>query len=428
MSKAAPVTQNNAATQPAVAVGPSAPRQPSVKAEPASSATSVPFRPAPPAPRETSSLPFIVISFRDNPSDKFLLPLGTNSFISRVPPGTGQIRQSLRRSQHATSFPTLHAEDIEDENVDLMWEKEPAPGTVLVSYMVPTTAWGAPKWPEQPRPVTTLGSQDMKSPAVSSAVAKPTSPTFTASTPSVVPASQSQSPAPAAVPSTTGDHPEAKLANPSPAASSVLGPPGIAAVISQPGAQAFTGASTAVASATPPPAAVTASTPTVTAALAPAQKTDVPKPLLSAAQAPPVASVYPPLIRLATTSLLPEKGHLQPVTIRLTDVTDAAWRAMQNVMRVVDYDELGELALDDPPPQPPVAVSPTVAPPVTDVNSGTSAEKPTRAAEEERKREEERRMLNLREEYEAKIAARNEKIAKRHEKKASVFRQLVSCQ
>jgi hypothetical protein len=387
------------------------------------------------------SVPFIVISFRDNPSDKFLLPLGTQAFMSRVPisSSTTANQASKRKSRMPTSFPTLEQEET-DASAELEhdWEDPPAPGTVLISYMVPCAGWRSPNWPAKPRPGAAHGPQ---APSTASFAQGPGTIAKSAPSPTPVP-----KPATPVVP----DHPVATstAARPNETASAPPVSPAEGASIANTDATASKDSSVAAAkSAEPATATSTASAPATLASAsavvtetpsAAADSTSVaPRPAVSKAQvaasistpvAPsprPSAPVYPPLIRLATASLIPEKGAVRPITIRLTGVTDVTWRAMQDLVRVVEFDEVGDLALDDPAPiRPSAQVSSTPA--VVNAGNLSATEKLTRAAEEERRKEEERRLAQLNAEYDVKVAAREAKIAARYERKAATFRKLVS--
>ncbi|ORY33713.1 hypothetical protein BCR39DRAFT_518739 [Naematelia encephala] len=303
---------------------------------------------AAPAPRLTYPLPppFLLVAFKENPTEKFLLPLGSLSYISRVggdfvttpkpPPPVDpapkaqnmtsspaiaaapatvvtptalegsvpkRTRASMGRAAKTeqppvptapkTPVPPTPEPEVQPvlEEVPVLPKRDlpalpgmpPAPGTVLMSTFIPSTSWTKPDWTLLERHLPFNNPELHDKPIVAPSIPKTEVPDLPSTQQSTT-----DKPAAASSPFTTAGPPR------SPATSRSSRHP----------------------------------------KAAPDRKPS----------SPPKAR----LLNLGARDFLPHDGPLQPITIRLSEVEDRVWWRMKSVMNAVDFWEQRHLADDEP--------------------------------------------------------------------------------
>ncbi|TYJ57547.1 hypothetical protein B9479_001629 [Cryptococcus floricola] len=276
----------------------------------------------PPKPYVQPPPPFLLLAFKEHPTDKFVIPLGTKSFISRVggdwvtskpPPGLAQVAASEPKEK-------VHARKTEAEALQAEAQKKMEAERVP-AVEIPYKKRGGPR----------------------AAAAKPATPV----TPAVAPP-------PPAEPITTESAP---IEPPQP-------PRPLAPLPSQ----------------KPPPGTVLIST------IVPADQWEKVKWPELAAGVPwcdewgkdvavkkeaegsepsaPTPPKKPQLLNLATVDFLPAEGNLRVATIRLGEVDDNLWRRLKSIVEQVEREEMAQLVANGVIPRPPApaAGQPTLHP------------------------------------------------------------------
>lgn len=337
------------------------------------------FRPPsyPSQPRRIYPLPppFLLVAFKDAPTEKYLLPLGSQSYISRVggdivtsrpkpavslpatssmetaapvdqpmvnaetkpskpkgKPKTKGKRALLSRKKAVEILepepePSEESEDDEplpatpvEEKLPVLPGSNPDGGTVLVSTIVPVEKWLKPDWTE-------LGKRlpfEHRDFDLNPITLTPISPVESKrEVPMPVPAS----PAEGVAPSGEG---ASSMADPDSASG-----PSTNSTSTRPLRQYTSTTKIAEPAAKPPSSSK------------PVKKT--PK---------------PSVLNLGALSFLPAEGGLQPVTIRLAGLSDNAWRRVQKVVKVAEEFEMAMMARDEPELReiPPAKIAPAPSP------------------------------------------------------------------
>ncbi|WVQ70914.1 hypothetical protein IAR50_000439 [Cryptococcus sp. DSM 104548] len=275
--------------------------------------SSIPSNPLPPKPYVPPPPPFLLLAFKEHPTDKFIIPLGTRSFISRVggdwvtskpPPGVSQAAASEQKEK-------IHARKTEAEALQAEAQKKASAEAVPV-VEVPYKKRGGTR-AAAPKPA------NQATPAVP--------------------------PPPAPVPTPIGNVP---IEPPQP-------PRPLAPLPAQ----------------KPPPGTVLIST------IVPAGQWEkvkwpelaagvpwcdewgnddlVKKEAEGAESSTPTESRKPQLLNLATVDFLPAEGNLKAVTIRLGEVDDSLWRRLKSIIEHVEREEMVQLVENGVLARPPSA-------------------------------------------------------------------------
>lgn len=320
----------------------------------ATSATTTPGRVLPPKPAHPLPPRFLLIAFKEAPTEKFLIPLGANSYISRVggdyvtspPPKPPQPSPPAEVKVEVKEEPVTTAEPVTEEPV-----KKRTRASLAKAAPPPKSPTPPPEPVEQPDPTPPKKNPYEDLPVVPGM--KPSSGTVLLST--YVPVNEWRKPDWQKLQKRLPfDNPKfVEKLKASPATESPL----------------------------------------------PTKSPQSPKRDLRPAQKPskPPATDQEGMLNLAAENFLPAEGHVEPITIRIVGLSDQNWKRFKDVMEEVEKCELETLAWAEPelnknapapePPTPNDTKSPIAAatsaepkqnapaaapavPPTTDVGSG----------------------------------------------------------